>query len=931
LKNIAETEKHSLIDDWFPITEASIESIRERSASSALPPLYFLHVWFARRPLAASRAAILTTVLPAKTNKKRVLRLLGVPPDKDIAGAAKLLEDAKAQKRKLSTNPFSWERAFKHVPSIDESTWLVDELKSYWGSQIPTILDPMAGGGSIPLEAVRLGLPAIAGDLNPISYVVLKATIEYPTKFGPRLVPAVRQFCQRVHEAARKDLEDFYPKSDNQKIYAYLWSRTVKCQHCGLSIPLSPNWWISKNDGIAAKPTVRGNSCSFQIIKNPATIGFDPDGEATDVGKDARCIRCGKVNDGEYVKAEARDGRMGHQLITVCTKHKVGRSLKWDFRAPSDEEIAAAKRAERELEAKLPLWEKHYLVPIERFPDQYFDTRPVQYGMPRWCDLFNPRQLLAHLTYLEKFEEATRELLDGVKRDTEAFEFAKATVVYGAIVFNTCVDYNCLLSLWHSKRLRISHAMALQAFPFMTSYAEWDHPNMLWPWAQTKVLDLSLTELIRLLPDKRSIPRVFCGDAAQMSHLEDKSIDVIVVDPPYAENVMYGEVMDFFYVWMKRTLGDVFPNEFKSELAETREEAVANASMFRGIGGGMAKKLADQHYQSKMEACFKEMQRVLRDDGLMTVMFTHRKAEAWAGLATSLMKAGFTFRASWPVFTEPGEKFGKREKGVLKVTVLLASQKRLIDKRGLWEEVQKELYEEAEKKVKEHSKVGISGPDLLVSTYGPVLGKFADYAVVKDATGKVRGPEDALSIVAEVVNKFLTADLPSADLETVAYLNLVRNFPYLETEIDFARVVTVFGGNVSLDALDIKGGRGLVEKKGNKVKILSALDRVERGIIKPTRIETLRSLIDVVHASLIIYEKMGVQPVKNLLVETGRDSSDAGFLGVLRVIAQLGSNGDAAEALVDESRTANALLEALGHQPETLHRKGESLTHYFES
>jgi hypothetical protein len=129
--------------------------------------------------------------------------------------------------------------------------------------------------------------------------------------------------------------------------------------------------------------------------------------------------------------------------------------------------------------------------------------------------------------------------------------------------------------------------------------------------------------------------------------------------------------------------------------------------------------------------------------------------------------------------------------------------------------------------------------------------------------------------------------------------------------------------------LDVKGGRGLIEKKGNKVRILSALDRMEGGIISPTKLETLRSLIDVVQASLIIYERMGVQSVKNLLLETGRDSSDAGFLQVLRVIAQLGSNSDAAKPLVDEGRTANALLEALGYQPETIHKKGESLTHYY--
>jgi putative DNA methylase len=924
-------ERPYLIDEWFPIAEVGIESVRERSTSQ-VPGVNSLHVWFARRPLTTSRAAILGSILPGKSDRKQFLKLLGIPSGNDIVKAARQLEQAKSQNKKLSVNPFSWRRAFLHVPSTDEMAWLHSQLKNYWGDRIPTVLDPMAGGGSIPYEAVRLGLPAIAGDLNPVAYVVLKATVEYPAKFGTKLIPAVKDFCQKVHESAKRELEEFYPKAQGEKVYAYLWSRTVKCQNCGLTIPLSPNWWITntEQEKIAARPIPqdRSDACEFEIIRDPAKHGFDPDKERTDVGKEARCPRCRRVNDGDYVKLEAQAGQMGHQLVVVCSKRSYGGSTKWDFRVPREEEVKAAKRAEEKLKEKLPKWEEEGLVPTERFPEQYFDTRPIQYGMTRWCDLFNPRQLLTHLTYLEKFNEVKRQQFFGLKEGTDEYEFAKAVVVYGAMVIDRSIDNNCLLSLWNVNRTAVAHAMGLQAFPFKSSYAEWDHPTMLWKWSTDKTID-ALTELIRLLPERRHNARIFWGDAAQMSHLPEKSIDCIVVDPPYAENVMYAEVMNFFYVWMKRTLGDVFSAEFKADLIDKREEAVANSSMFRDIKPGKAKKLADQHYQSKMEACFKEMYRVLRDDGVMTVMFTHKKAEAWAGLTTSLMNAGFTFRASWPVLTEPGEKFGKREKGVLKITVLLACHKRRSEKRGLWEEVHRELYEEAEEKVIEHEKLGITGPDLVVSVYGPVLGRFADYAIVKDATGRVKGPGDALLIVAEVVNKYLTADIPAADLETLAYLNLLRSFPYLETDYDLARIATVFGGNVSLDTLDVKGGRGLVEKEKGKVRMLLASERVEKGIISPDRPETLRSLIDVVHAGLIVYEKRGLQPVKDLLAKTGRDSSDSGYLRVLRVIAQLGMNGGAAKSLVDEGRTANALLEALGNQPETTHKKGESLTHYF--
>jgi putative DNA methylase len=893
-----------------------------------------LHVWFARRPLATSRAAVLASLLPSGSDRKRFMRLMGLPLDKDIVGIVKAITDAKAQKRKLASNPFSWERAFKHNLSADDLKWLQETLTASWNGVLPEVLDPMAGGGSVPHESIRLGLPSISGDLNPVAYVIQKATVEYPARFGKRLVPAVEDFCRQVNESAKVELEQYYPKSPGEEVYAYLWSRTLRCQHCGFSIPLSPNWWIvnSETEHVAARPMpdVGSNSCTFEI-GDPKKLGFDPD-DGTDVGKDARCPNtqvCGKVNDSNYVRAEAQARRMGHQLVAVCSKRwSSGKSMKWDFRIPRKEEIEAVKQAGIILEEKIPQWEREGLVPNEDIPLGQKTRELLNFGMTRWYSLFNPRQLLSHMVHLEEFDKRRKEILNDLKRGSPEYDFAEAVIVYSAMVFDRCIDNNCLLSLWNVNRTGIAHAMGLQGFAFKTSYAEWDHPTMLWPWATGKTIH-AMSELIELLPPKPEPTTVFFGDAARMAQIGDKGIACIVVDPPYAGNVMYGEVMNFFYVWMKRTVGELFPNIFKTELADTTEEAVANSALFKDIKRGEAKRLADQHYQSKMEACFREMNRVLRDDGVMTVMFTHKEADAWAGLATSLMNAGFTFRASWPVFTEPGGKFGKTEKGVLKVTVLLSCHKRLVDKRGLWEEVQRELSDEGEKKVREHDKLGISGPDLIVSTYGPVLGRFADYAVVKDATGKLRGPKDALLIVAEVVNKFLTADLPSADLETLAYLNLVRSFPYMEAEYDLARIATVFGGNISLEALDVKGGRGLVQKKGSKVHLMSALQRVEMGVINPNRPETLRSLIDTVQACLIVYESRGLQSVKNLLVETNRDSSDSGFLAVLRIMAQLGSNGDAAKQLVDEGRTANALLEALGHQPETVHKKGESLTHYF--
>jgi len=916
-----------LIERFFPIVECSIESLRERVPGIDYPAVNRLHVWFARRPLIASRAAILMSILDPETPKSVVLGLLGIPPDKDLKALHEQTLRNKGAQGKGRRSAFTWPPAYRNVDVMRRVGW--EGLRRAL-SQLPLVLDPMAGGGSIPYEAVRLGLPTIANELNPVAFVVLKATVEYPARFGKKLVPAVRTFCEEVHRGAKAELEGFYPKAEGESVYAYLWARTVKCPSCDLLIPLSPNWWIARGKGakgFAARLVVPpvGNVVGLDVVQNPSVKGIDPD-QGTAVGGDAICPRCHSVVGGSYIKQQAQSDRMGHQVYAVCMKRRKakGRGEEWVFRAPTEGDIEAYEAAKAELARRWPEWEARGLIPTEEVPEGLKTAEPRRYGLRRWCDFFNPRQLLSHLVYLEKFNEAKQKLLREA-RSNEEREFAAVVVTYGAMVFDRCVDNNCLLSLWNLNRTAIAHAMGLQGFPFKSSYAEWDHGRMLWPWATEKVLD-ALEELIELLPERPGDVRVLLGDAARIP-LPDKSVHCIVIDPPYYDNVMYGEVSDFFYVWLKRLVGDMYPEAFKGELTNKVDEAVANPAIFRGAPRGEARSLADEHYAAKMEACFREMHRVLKDEGIMCVMFTHRKAEAWSGLTQALINAGFLFTASWPVHTEPDSKFGKAEKGVLKVTVFLVSRKRLEERKGLWEEAKDELERKAQERVRELAERGIDGPDLLVSAYGPVLGEFAKYSEVKDASGNRHTAAEALTIVAEAVNRHMSP-IPGADLETLAYVNLLRNFPGLIAEEDFARLTTVFGGNVTLDRLASKGGSGLVEKKGGKVTILTSRDRLDMGFIDPNRPETVKTLIDVAHAALIVYQQSGIRAVKSLLAQTGRDAAESGFLQVLRAIARAGLAEDANKGLSEEAQRANLLLEALGHEPGTFLKKGERITHY---
>ncbi|MBT0160218.1 DUF1156 domain-containing protein [Candidatus Bathyarchaeota archaeon A05DMB-2] len=921
-----------LISKWFPITEVSVESVRERSTGHN-PPTSRIHVWFARRPHATSRAAALGSLLPAGAKKEDVLKLLGIPVGVDVRKAEEEIMKAKAVGKRLSYNPFSWEKSFKHTPTASELSRLYALLKEFWGVERPLIFDPMAGGGSIPFEAMRLGLPVVAGDLNPVAFVCLKGTLEYPARFGKKLLPAVENFCKEVHEAAKAELEEFFPKQPGEKVYAYLWARTIKCSSCGLVIPLSPNWWVVRagkdEESVAVRVVVpeSGDVCSFEIVSSPKKHGLDPD-KGTVKGGRAECPRCNMVIDGDEVKHEAQNGRMGHQLYCVCVKSRgLGKNrAKWDFRAPTELENEAVRKAEEKLKEKLPAWLVKEFVPTENFPETANDTRPIQYGMPRWCDLFNPRQLLTHLTYLEKFQEAKKKLFAHAEKGSEEWDFAAAISTYGAMAFDACINYDCLLTRWAPDRLVIKGSMDIQAFPFRWSYAEWDHSQMLWPWALSKVLD-AFEEIVSLLPDNPPKTTVYCGTATKIP-LKDKSVPCIVVDPPYAENVMYAEVSDFFYVWLKRLLGDIFPEAFTATLTEKEEEAVSNPARFKGMGKS-AKKLAQEDYRTKMEACFREMNRTLKDDGVMTVMFTHRTAEAWSSLATALMNADFTFISSWPVHTEPPDKYAKRGKGVLKVTVLLTCRKRVANHPGIWEHIADELRDVAKQKIEEFSKLGINGPDLKVSVYGPVLGKFADYYPVKTATGREIDPQEALNQVTDVLNeKFLQeAGIQNADKETAAYINLLANFPTTQTEYEEARLATVFGGLVTLDTLDAKGAYGLIEKDGKNIRILSARERQAKGIIDPYDPKTLKTTIDHVHAAILQYERGGLIQVKRLMQDKNLDTAGSPFPTVLQAYARYAEN-TSNENFQKDAAIAKALLTALGKSIEFAPKKGERLDHY---
>jgi putative DNA methylase len=494
----------TLIESWLPFETIGAESLRDASAARK-PPLNRLHVWWARRPLTVSRAAILASLLPQwsddwptplrqkfptqKAYQAWFIRLLGIFGD-PVAGR-KLIQWAKQRGVQLKEHPYGGApRAFTVNPSQENLATMLDLLEHTWGTREIMVMDPMAGGGSIPFEALRYGFTVLAGELNPVASVVLKATLDYPARFGPPLTEDIRKWGDVWAKRVEERLDKFFPRQPGENIFAYLWARTVACPTTGKPVPLSPNWWLSKTPPIAARLLAEPgwDEPRFEIVRNDA-IDFDPTDGTVSRGV-GRSPWTGEAIEGDYIKREAQAGRMGQMLYAVAVKRPGG----LDFRLSTSEDFTAVRHAEAALAQDLPHGEAAGLVPSEPIPEGLKTSEPHRYGMYRWADVFSPRQLLSLITLLEVLGELGHEVRQEMDVDR-----ATAVETYLAFALNKCPNYSSRMSVWHPYRTSMANTFNRHDFSFAWSHGEFDAAHNLLPWAMNQIEDAykELAELTR--------------------------------------------------------------------------------------------------------------------------------------------------------------------------------------------------------------------------------------------------------------------------------------------------------------------------------------------------------------------------------------------------------------------------------------------------
>ncbi|GFP21533.1 hypothetical protein HKBW3S06_00760, partial [Candidatus Hakubella thermalkaliphila] len=848
-----------------PVKEVSEESTREKNIRHG--HISTLHIWWARRPLASSRASIYAALTPEPRDEEERLK------------RAHFI--ANLSKRENSLNKNLIERAREEI------------LKASDGKP-PKVLDPFAGGGAIPLEALRLGCETYASDLNPVAVLILKCTLEYPQKYGRKKVKSndlfgekeinplledVKKWGNWILEEARKEIGQFYPEEKDGSIsVGYIWARTVKCQNpaCGAEIPLVRQTWLARKDKkkVAYKIIPKGNNIEFEIVgaNSNSPIDFDPE-----VGTVSRakviCPCCNSSLNDKETRKQFQDGKAGQRMIAVVLHYpnKQGKT----YRLATEKDMEIFRQAEKYLEKKRQeLFDKWGFDPVPDEPLPPKETlgfRVQRYGMLKWGDLFNPRQKLALITFAEKVRQAHEKML---KEGTEE-EYAKAVVSYLALCVDKIADYCNVLCQWRNNLETVGHTFARQALPMLWDYVEGNPvTGASGTWAGS--VDW-ITKTIEVCSEGATPATVSQASATSLPY-PDNYFDAVITDPPYYDNVPYSYLSDFFYVWLKRTIGDLYPELFATPLTPKTEEIVAYSY---GEGGFESGK---KFFEEMIAKAFREIQRVLKPNGITCIVFAHKSTEAWETIINALLNSGLYLTASWPVHTEMKARLRASESAALASSIYMVCRKRTEKKTAYFNEIKPQIEVRIKEKLDQFWNEGIGGSDFFISAIGPAMEVFGKYESVEKLSGEKVSAKELLEFVRKSVSEYaLTKILKSPQLggideETRFYLLWRWTYDSAKVHFDDARKLAQAVGVEITE----QWGNGFIKKEKEFISVASARGRGKNFLEKGK----FESTIDVLHACLLYWEQNNRKAISDLLEETGNLTNNA-FWQVAQAISEV--------------------------------------------
>lgn len=788
-----------LIEVALPLDKINEACAREKSIRHGHPST--LHLWWARRPLAAARAVIWSSLVDDPSSHPELFPT----------------EEAQHAERERLFGILEKLVVWENSNNQDVLKAAKEEILKYNHGEFPTLLDPFAGGGAIPLEAQRLGLKAIAHDLNPVAVMINKAMIEIPPRFAGKapvnpearaalldtewsgakgLAEDVRYYGEWMKQKAYEKIGYLYPKvqlppeegGGEATVIAWIWARTVKCPNpaCGCEMPLASSFVLSKKKGKEAwvEPIPDGDKVKFKVRQGKCPKEF----ESYKVGRAAvfKCPVCGEITKDEYVKAKGMAHEIGNQLMAIVAQRKHERI----YLSPTEQQACAANINPPEDYPSAPM------------PDNPRWFSPPAFGMTDYCNLFTNRQLTALTTLsslvsnvIAKIEKDA--LVAGMiddKKDLDADgegarAYGEAIGVYLTFGISRMADIDNALCPWEPVKTQVRHLFGRQAIPMLWDYGE----NNIFNNAAGDYIT-SLKSIVRVIEKFEIDESTFPGIAEQYDVQADCGLRNIMIstDPPYYDNIGYADLSDFFYIWLRQSLEKIYPKLFSTMLVPKTDELIAAPYRYKGNN----EKAKSFFENGMLEAC-KKIHQYTRDDIPVTIYYAYKQRDlnvhgtnfsGWETMLSAIIKAGFTITGTWPIRTELITGL-KGKINALASSIVLVCRKRSTDalqttRRNFIAQLRRELHP-ALKKLQESN---IAPVDLAQASIGPGMGVFSRYRSVLEADGTEMTVRSALQIINEQVDAYFNEQVGSMDTESRfcvdLYLqNAYDEIPYGEAEI----------------------------------------------------------------------------------------------------------------------------------------------------
>lgn len=856
-----------LIEEGLPFEAINEASHREKSGNSPDHPRR-LHLWWARRPLAMSRAIVLGSLVPAPKEESARREIF------HAIAAASLFKDA--------GNPVRIEPLRKLV-------------REAYPDEPPRVLDCFAGGGAIPLEALRLGCDTTAVDLNPVAHLIERCMLEYPQRFGGSdergrnaLADDVRRWGEWVAEQAHASVAALFPEGeDGNNGLVWFWARTMPCANpaCGVEIPLVKSWWLANGRRqvwlrpIAANGEVRLELCAS------APTDFSPDG-GTVSASTVTCPACSTTVGAKDVRGHGRAQGFGERLLAVLDGGNGGRR----YRLPTEADLSVIATARAEVEALPTLDEGESAVPDEQLEaSQYRKFGMLPFGLTHYRDLFTARQLLVTSALCEGTRRGHEEML----AEGMAPERARAVATYIGLLIDRIVDYNSAFCSWHVGGEKTGHTYARQSIPMIWDFTEID-PFGDVPGNWHSGLK-SIASAIERCAETGSIPAtVTRANAQELESLGSGVYDAVVVDPPYYDAVQYADLSDYFYVWLKRSIGHLYPELFSAPLTPKAHEVIENRADKKSDAY-----ISSEQFEVRLSRSIAEMRRVVKPTGVVTIVFAHTESDAWERLLRALLQAGLVVSTSWPMKSEMGSRSTANISAVLGSSVVLICRPRTVEQVGYYDEVVRELDERIAERLVEFEQLGLSGADYLISAIGPAFEVFGRYSSVRRLNDEEVSVAELLALARRTVarhamRRLLGSEaLASVDDITLLYLTWRWAYAAARIPVDEAQKL---GKAFHIEVDELGGMDGLAETS-RETYGLRGPDERKRIVLGP-----VPTIVDVLQLACQLHDSGRRRELAELLALSGF-AEETAFWSAARAIA---------ESLPDGNKERTMLVNLLG-------------------